>query len=199
MSLLLALDLGTLDIPDHHLGDDETAVDLTIFLQSLKELGYPLKGYISDGNRDIERAVVRVFGQVPHQLCIRHYLQALRVKLNEEKVAKFQYEDACQSLFQGAKPRYLKVPSDLFTHREVKQLPPTNQQIENLNRYLMLRLKTIGQFQSFPSAKAYCNALTLMRRFTAFTDCRDKAKNHKAPLTIAGCNVKGLDYLSLGK
>ena len=199
MSLLLALDLGTLDIPDHHLGDDETAVDLTIFLQSLKELGYPLKGYISDGNRDIERAVVRVFGQVPHQLCIRHYLQALRVKLNEEKVAKFQYEDACQSLLQGAKPRYLKVPSDLFTHREVKQLPPTNQQIENLNRYLMLRLKTIGQFQSFPSAKAYCNALTLMRRFTAFTDCRDKAKNHKAPLTIAGCNVKGLDYLSLGK
>jgi hypothetical protein len=38
-----------------------------------------------------------------------------------------------------------------------------------------------------------------MRRFTAFTDCRDKAKNHKAPLTIAGCDVKGLDYLSLGK
>jgi len=199
MSLLLALDLGTLDIPDHHLGDDETAIDLIMFLESLKSLGYPLKGYISDGNKDIERAVARVFGQVPHQLCIRHYLQTLRVKLNEEKIAKFQYEDACQALLQGARPKYLKVPDDLFTYREIKDLPTTNQQIENLNRYLMLRLKTIGQFQSFQLAKNYCNALTLTRRFIPFTDCRDKVKNHKAPLTIAGCDVKELDYLNLRK
>lgn len=199
MSLLIALDLGTLDIPDHHLGSDETAIDLVMFLQSLKGLGYPLKGYISDGNKDIERAVEKVFGKVPHQLCIRHYLVNLRDKLGKGEIAKFQYEDACQTLSQGAKPRYLKVPSELFTFRKVKQLPTTNQQIENLNRYLMLRLKTIGQFQSFQSAKAYCNALTLMRRFVPFTDCRDKTKNHKAPLLIASCNVKGLDYLTLQK
>lgn len=199
MSLLLALDLGTLDIPDHHLGDDETAIDLVMFLQSLKKLDYPLKGYISDGNKDIERAVARVFGYVPHQLCIRHYLQTLRVKLIEEKITKFQYEDACQAILSGSKPKYIKVPDELFTYRQIKQLSSTNQQIENLNRYLMLRLKTIGQFQSFQSAKDYCNALTLMRRFTAFTDCKDKIKNHKAPLTIAGCDVKGLDYLTLRK
>ena len=199
MSLLLALDLGTLDIPDHHLGSDETAIDLIMFLQSLKNLGYPLKGYISDGNEDITRTVERVFGRVPHQLCIRHYLENLKDKLWRKEIAKFQYEDACQSLLQGVKPKYLKVPNDLFTYREVKQLPSANQQIENLNRYLMLRLKTIGQFQSFQSAKNYCNALTLMRRFTAFTDCRDKTKNHKAPLLIAGCDVEELDYLTLGK
>lgn len=199
MSLLVALDLGTLDIPDHHLGSDETAIDLIMFLQSLKKLGYPLKGYISDGNKDIERAVGKVFGKVPHQLCIRHYLVNLRDKLGREEIAKFQYEDACQALSQGAKPKYLKVPDDLFTFRKVKQLPTTNQQIENLNRYLMLRLKTIGQFQSFQSARNYCNALTLMRRFIPFTDCRDKSKNHKAPLLIAGCDIKGLDYLNLQK
>ena len=199
MSLLLALDLGTLDIPDHHLGDDETAIDLIIFLQSLKKLGYPLKGYISDGNKDIEKAVKMTFGKVPHQLCIRHYLEGLKEKLGREEIAEFQYRDACQSLLAGARPKYLKVPSELFTYRKVKQLPPTNQQIENLNRYLMLRLKTIGQFQSFQSARDYCNALTLMRRFIAFTDCRDKTKNNKAPLVIAGCNVNGLDYLALGK
>jgi transposase-like protein len=199
MSLLVALDLGTLDIPDHHLGDEETAIDLILFLQSLKGLGYPLKGYISDGNKDIERAINRVFGKVPHQLCIRHYMQNLKDKLGEGKIAEFEYSDACQSLQQGVKPKYLKVPSDLFTFRTIRQLPPTNQQIENLNRYFMLRLKTIGQFQSFPSAKCYCNALTLMRRFVAFTDCRDKAKNNKPPLELAGCNVKELDYLSLRK
>ena len=199
MSLLLALDLGTLDIPDHHLGDEETAIDLILFLRSIRELGYPLKGYISDGNKDIERAVRRVFGKVPHQLCIRHYMQNLKDKLSEGKIAEFEYHDACQSLQQGVKPKYLKVPRDLFTFKVVEQLPPTNQQIENLNRYLMLRLKTIGLFHSFPSAKCYCNALTLMRRFIAFTDCRDKAKNNKPPLELAGCNVKGLDYLMLRK
>lgn len=197
MSLLLALDLGTLDIPDHHLGDEETAIDLVMFLQSLKALGYPLKGYISDGNKDIERAVRRIFGIVPHQLCVRHYMQNLRDRLHREEIAEFEYRDTYISLLQGVKPKYLKVPNDLFTFRTVKQLPPTNQQIENLNRYFMLRLKTIGQFQSFLSAKDYCNALTLMRRFVAFTDCRNKTMNRRSPLEIAGCNVKGMDYLMM--
>lgn len=199
MSLLLSLDLKTLDIPDHHLGDEETAIDLVLFLRSLKALNYPLKGYISDGSQDIGRAVKKVFGQVPHQLCIRHFLQILRARLKEEKIAEFQYHNACQSLLQGARPKYLKVPEELFTYRKVKQLPPTNQQMENLIRYFSLRLKTLGQFQSFPSARDYCNALTLMRRFIAFTDCRDPARNNRTPLRLAGCDIKGLDYLSLQK
>lgn len=199
MSLLLALDLGTLDIPDHHLGSDETAIDLVMFLQSLKNLGYPLKGYVSDGNKDIERAVKKVFGKVPHQLCIRHFLVNLRDRLGREEIAEFQYRDACQALLQGVRPKYLKVPDALFTFKTVKQLPPTNQQMENLIRYFNLRFKTMNQFHSFQSARDYCNALTLMRRFIPFTDCGDKAKNNKAPLAIAGCDVKGLDYLTLGK
>lgn len=199
MSLLLALDLGTLDIPDHHLGDEETAIDLIMFLQSLKRLGYPLRGYISDGNQDIVKAVEMTFGQVPHQLCIRHYLQGLKDKFWSGEIAEFQYRDACQAILSGARPKYLKVPDELFTYRKVKQLPPTNQQMENLIRYFSLRLKTLGQFQSFQSARDYCNILTLMRRFTAFTDCRDKARNHKSPLELALCDVKGLDYLTLGK
>ena len=170
-----------------------------MFLRSLKELGYPLKGYVSDGNKDIERAVKRVFGQVPHQLCIRHFFVNLREKLGREEIAEFQYRDACQALLQGSRPKYLKVPEDLFTFKTIKQLPPTNQQMENLIRYLNLRFKTMNQFYSFQSAKDYCNALTLMRRFVPFTDCGDKAKNNKAPLLIAGCDVKGLDYLTLGK
>jgi hypothetical protein len=197
MSLLVALDLGTLDVPCHHLGDEETTFDLVMFLRSLKEMNYPLKGYISDGNKDIEKAVSMVFGKVPHQLCIRHYLENLRVKLGKNEVTEKQYRDACVSLLNDAKPKLIRVPKELFTYREVKQLPTTNQQIENLNRYFMLRLKTLGQFHSFPSAKAYCNTLSLMRRFTPFTDCRDKSKNHKAPLEIAGCDVKELDYLNL--
>ena len=76
MSLLIALDLETLDIPTHHLGDEETTIDLILLLRELKEINYPLKGYVSDGNRDIVRAVELVFGpDIPHQLCVRHFLQ----------------------------------------------------------------------------------------------------------------------------
>jgi hypothetical protein len=197
MSLLIALDLGTLDIPNHHLGDEETTIDLVMFLTNLKEMGYPLKGFVSDGNQDIERAVRKIFGKVPHQLCIRHFLQGLRSRLGKEEITQEQYKDACGALLSGAKPKLLKVPNDLFTYRKVKELPPTNQAMENCIRYIELRFKTINQFHTIKSAQDYCNALILMRRFTAFSDCRDKGKNNKAPLTIAGCNIKNLDYLDL--
>lgn len=195
MSLLIALDLGTLDIPIHHLGSEETTIDLVLMLRELKEIGYPLKGYVTDGNEDIKKAVKLVFGNVPRQLCTRHYLQNLKIKLKGGKISNFQYDDACHALLNGAKPKLLKVHDDLFTYREIKGLPHTNQQIENFIRFLNLRLKTINQFHDWRTAKNYCDTLILSRRFTPFTDCRDKTKNHKAPLELAGCDIKNIDYL----
>lgn len=198
MSLLIALDLETLDIPTHHLGDEETTIDLVLLLRELKSNGYPLKGYITDGNEDIKKAVELVFGQgIPRQLCVRHYLQNLRVKFRDEKITDRQYRDAKEALSCGARPRLLAVPDDLFTYQSVPQLPPTNQQIENLIRFLNLRLKTINQFHDWQNARDYCNALTLMRRFIRFTDCRDPLKNHHAPLELATIDITNLDYLQL--
>jgi len=200
MSLLIALDLETLDIPNHHLGDEETTFDLILMLKGLKAINYPLKGYITDGNEDIERAVRLVFGSnVPHQLCIRHYLENLKVRLREEKITEPQYQDATEALLHGARPRLLPVPSDLFTYRTVPELPSTNQQLENLIRYFNLRLKTINQFHDWRYARDYCNALTLMRRFNKFTDCRNPNRNHHAPLELAKVDINGLDYLDLKK
>lgn len=199
MTLLVALDLQTLDVPTHHVGSEETMIDLVMFLESLRNFGYPLKGYISDGNSDIPRAVERVFGRgIPHQLCIRHFLQNLRVKLREETIAPEVYHDACQRITTGQQPRYIKVPSTVFTYQTVPALPRTNQACENLFRFFSLRLKTIGQFHEWATARDYCNALVLMRRFTPFTD-RKGQPNGQAPLELAGCNIKGLDYLTLGK
>jgi transposase-like protein len=199
MSLLVALDLQTLDLPAHHLGSEETAIDLTMFLQSLKSLGYPLKGYVSDGNPDIPRAVERVFGRgLPHQLCLRHFLQNLRTRLREGILPLPIYREACQALLQGRRPRTIGVPNELFTYQQVPQLPLTNQACENLLRFFALRLKTIGQFQDWKTAANYCKALTLMRRFTPFTD-RKSQPNGQTPLELAGCHIKNLDYLTLSK
>lgn len=198
MSLLIALDLETLDIPNHHLGDEETTFDLVLMLRELKEMGYPLKGYVSDGNEDIPKAVELVFGRnIPHQLCIRHYLQNLKIRLREGKVTELQYREAVPALLSGARPKLLPVPEDLFTYRNITSLPSTNQQLENLIRYLNLRLKTINIFHDWTKARDYLNALILMRRFTEFTDCHNPAKNHHAPLELAFVDISKLDYLNL--
>jgi hypothetical protein len=198
MSLLLALDLGTLDLPNHHLGTEETKIDLVMFLKVLKDIGYPLKGYVSDGNEDIVRAVEHVFGKdIPHQLCVSHFLRNLRVRYKAGKITKEAYRDAKRQVSKGEKPQFLEVPDTLFTYQKVPQLPRTNQQMENCIRFLNLRLKTIGQFHFWRLATNYCNALVLFRRFKKFTDRKNKP-NGKAPLELAGCSISGLNYLALG-
>lgn len=198
MSLLLALDLGTLDLPTHLLGTDETKIDLVMLFQSLKAVGYPLKGYVSDGNEDISRAVEHVFGKgIPHQLCVTHFLRSLRRRYQLGELTQPVYEEARKQILKGKRPQTLEVPETLFTYQSVPQLPRTNQQMENCIRFLSLRLKTIGIFHSWQTATAYCATLVTMRRFTKFTD-RKNSENGKAPLELAGCNITGLNYLELG-
>lgn len=195
---IVALDLETLDIVHHHLAEEETMIDLVLFYRQIQENGYPLKGLVSDGNPDIYRSARMVFGKrFPHQICIRHYLENLRNRfkngrLTPEKYAKLHWAIKGERYIPGLNRK-------IFTYKRVPQLPKTNQQIENLFRQGRLRLRSINQFHSHQTAYAYLNAWTLFRRFTAFTDCQDKTKNRKAPLEIAGCDTKNLNYLYLQK
>lgn len=195
---LVALDLETLDIVHHHLGDEETMIDLVLFYQQVKANDYPLKGLVSDGNTDIVRSARMVFGHTfAHQMCVRHYVQNLRVRLKDKLITERQYEVWKRAIYSG-KP-LPSLPKELFTYQSVPSLPRTNQQIENLFRQTRLRTRSIGQFHSWQSAYGYLNAWTLFRRFTPFTDCRDKTRNHRSPLQLAGCDITGLDYLRLQK
>ncbi len=189
---IVALDLETLDIVHHHLADEETMIDLILFYRQIKENGYSLKGLVSDGNPDIYRSAKMVFKRdFPHQVCIRHYLERLRDKFRSGLILPKRYDEFRWAIHNG---KYIPgLPNKLFTYQKVPGLPRTNQQIENLFR------QGINQFHSHQSAYNYLNAWTLFRRFTAFTDCRDKSKNKKAPLELAGCDIKNLNYLSLQK
>lgn len=201
MSLIACVDLGTLDVPTHHLGDEETSIDLKMCLEQLKEIGYPLKGYVTDGNKDIKKIVKMVFGRVPHQLCVVHFLKNLRVKMRAGIITEDQYQDARYHIIRGRRPTLLRVPDDLFTYQKVKGLPRTNQITENFFRFIALRLKTLNIFRSWKTATDYLNALVLYRRFKKFTDCKGKNKsfNGFAPLELAGCEIEDLDYLDLEK
>ncbi len=194
LSWIVALDLETLDIVHHHLGTDETMIDLILFFREIKNIGYDLKGLVTDGNIDIKRSAEMVLGShFNHQLCHIHYLKNLRTRLKEGKLTPERCDELKQAIYQE---KWIPgLPKELFTYQELPGLPKTNQQIENLFRQLKLRTHSINQFHSYITAQNYLNAWSLSRRFTPFTDCRDKDKNKKAPLELAGCDIKDINYL----
>lgn len=193
---IVAMDLETLDIVHQYLAEEETMIDLILFFREIKNIGYPLKGLVSDGNPDIKRSAQMTF-KTPFnfQLCTTHYVRSLRTRLREEKITLKRYEELKTAIY---KQTWIPgLPQELFTYQGFKELPKTNQQIENLFRQLKLRTHSINQFHSYNTAKNYLTAWSLARRFTPFTDCRNKEKNHKAPLELAGCDIKDLNYLDL--
>lgn len=84
MCWLSSVDAGTGDLPHYALADEETMIDLVLFFRRLKEIGYPLRVLISDGNADIPRAARKVYGEgIIHQLCTRHFIDGLYRKAAE--------------------------------------------------------------------------------------------------------------------
>lgn len=83
-------------------------------------------------------------------------------------------------------------------HPEIA-IPHTSNDIENLFKQLNLRLKSISRFNHWQYADNYLKAWALLRRFTPFTDCRNgrKWRNGKAPIEIAGADVRNIDPLKL--
>lgn len=111
-----------------------------------------------------------------------------RYRSNIQKQIKFQFKEKINDLIA-----YLRYPE--------REIPRTNNDIENIFRQVSLNIKSIGRFMNFWNAHNYLNAWALMRRFTKFTDCKKgrKHRNGKAPLEIAGCDINKLDYLNLFK
>lgn len=70
-SIVIALDVGTRDIPCGFVGPESFASYRKLFEQ-LKALNYPLRGLTSDGADEIVKAGKAVFGKVIHQRCTVH-------------------------------------------------------------------------------------------------------------------------------
>lgn len=195
MVWLVVLELETLDIVHHYLGDEETMIDLTMFYEQIKANRYKLKGLVSDGNLDIICSARNVFSQeARRQLCQSHFIKNLMVKLGHELIDEKEFNRLAKGIKTGKELEEL--PKELFTYKTIS-LPKTDQQMENLFRQTKLRIRSIGQFHGHETANDYLNVWTLFRRFTRFTDCRDKSKNNNAPLELAGVDIGGINYLDL--
>ncbi len=84
MCWIAGVDFGTGDIPHYALADEETMIDLVLFFERLKGIGYVLRVLVCDGNDEIIRAAIHVYGPgILVQLCTRHFTEGLRRKAVE--------------------------------------------------------------------------------------------------------------------
>lgn len=123
-------------------------------------------------------------------------LNAAKQKLKLLKDKKHFYKTDIQKIIiKQFKEKFNFLMSHLFYPE--RNIPHTNNDIENLFKQLELNLGSVGRFGKFWNAHHYLNAWALKRRFTKFTDCKGirKHRNGKAPLELAGCDIKDLDYL----
>lgn len=73
-------------------------------------------------------------------------------------------------------------------------IPRTTNIMEGYNSQLELRLNSIKGFESVEIAKNYINAWIIKRRFSKFTDCKNKFKNlnGKTPLECANADISNI-------
>ena len=203
---LCGIDYEPGDLPHYDLADAESRIDLIMYFQTLKEIGYPLRVLVSDGNSEIPYAAKKVFGQnILHQLCTRHFIEGLKRHAGEandnlrisnlitliQRVIEAPDLDKSVEYLEELKRTKIRTPleqnlinifkahsKELTTHLFHPELaiPHTSNDIENLFRQLNLRLKSIGRFHHYRYARAYLKAWALLRRFTKFTDCRNGRK-----------------------
>lgn len=86
MRWLCGIDYITGDLPHYALHEAESRIDLILYFQKLKEIRYPLKALVCDGNSDIPHAAKFVFGnEIIVQRCTRHFAEDLRSLLPSQK------------------------------------------------------------------------------------------------------------------
>jgi transposase-like protein len=74
-SLVVGVDYtGDIPVAEYEDGHENKSQYLRLF-QSLKEIDYPLKGVISDGNPDILEALREIYPIMRHQICLRHFVK----------------------------------------------------------------------------------------------------------------------------
>lgn len=84
------VDVATKDLPHYKVTDGETRIDLYDYFTTLKkEVGYDLKVCVCDGNPETMETARMAYGLgVGIQLCVRHFIEALKRIAKDEKQTK---------------------------------------------------------------------------------------------------------------
>jgi hypothetical protein len=81
----------------------------------------------------------------------------------------------------------------LMMHHRVAGLPRTTNLVENVNKQLERRYKTIEAFQYRSMAIHYTNLLVAFLRQKPYTDCRGRRKHLNGKSRLGSAKIRGLD------
>jgi hypothetical protein len=192
------LDFLTHDLPVGLLAPSENVQVFLKLFRLLKTIGYPLEIVICDDSSALKLALDRVYPKAKIQLCHNHYFENLRQYLSirtndtfhpffnelhaafgtkhhpkkrQALLAHITYKYQNNQTVLGIMADIEKRSDELFSYKQIKGCPSTNNIIESYNSHLQGRLKTIKGFQSYTSAERWLNAWMIRRRTKAFTDC----------------------------
>jgi len=128
-SVLLGVDLRVLDIPHAILAEGEDVENGLHYFLVLKQIGYPFRGVVSDGDPGIEAAVKLVCPGIPHQLCVKHFADGIHRYLryefdyrfgNQKEIERFE-EPVKKCLYAKdialAQTHLKRIRADLVYHR----------------------------------------------------------------------------------
>jgi len=77
-------------------------------------------------------------------------------------------------------------------HHRIPGLPRTTNLVENVNKQLERRYKTIEAFQYRSTAIHYTNLLVAFLRQKPYTDCRGSRKHLNGKSRLAAAKIRGL-------
>lgn len=178
---------------------------LTIF-NNLKQLNYPLKVVISDDRSSLPIALKQVYPNVPHQLCLNHYLENIRRVLNvrtnpkhrhffdslkkhifyeygdqkeQNEVLRYMFTKHCENIAirQNIVLEIIRRRKELFAYTTIPNCPNNTNLIELFNSHFNSRLRALKGFKNWDHADIWLNGLLLRRRTKPFTDCSLKFKH----------------------
>lgn len=113
------VDVSTKDLPHYKVIDGETKIDLYDYFVTLKkEVGYDLKVCVCDGNPETMETARMVYGLgIGIQLCVRHFIEALKRITKDEKQTKRQETERLVMNIWGALEA--KTETDCFSDLKV--------------------------------------------------------------------------------
>lgn len=265
---------STGDIVHSRSVDELSSTQAKKFLQEITgDLGYRLRGIITDFDVSLTTAIGRQYPEIPYQLCLKHAFAVLESKIGYTPYARrrewnrtllrtefeklrekrgiwvekqrrgFMEAYRAQETLAGrhdhlwelrqklhailfASTRALgeqrlndlrrkrtavsvtaqkrravafldRYWENLMMYHDHKGMPRTTNLVENVNKQIERRAKSIEGFQSGKSADSYMNLLIAYLRQKPYTDCRGKRKecNGKSRLACTGIKLSSHDWL----
>ncbi len=127
-----------------------------------------------------------------YEQCRQILIAPTEVHARELYVRLIRSDDGTSADVKKIRRFFTRYWENLMMHHVVPELPRTTNIVENVNKQLQRRYKTVEAFQYQRTAEEYTNLLIAFLRQKKYTDCRGKRKMLNGKSRLAHAKVRGL-------